>query len=358
MLKAAYKKHLLKFKFEAGTFRGVLTDRAVWYIQVREAGQEIFGLGECGPLKGLSIDDREDFEEALADVLSGVEGMEMPREEKAILSFVKEIVPAFLPSVRFGLETAMLDLYHKGKRMIFKNDFITAGRPLPINGLIWMGNREFMLRQVEEKIGQGFSCIKMKIGSLDFDQECDMLRCIREKYGDDITLRVDANGAFSVQEALEKLHRLASYNIHSIEQPIRAGRWQEMKQLCRESPVPIALDEELIGQELKRNELLATIQPTFIILKPSLLGGLQATRSWIESAESMDIGWWITSALESNIGLNAISQFTANFSNLLPQGLGTGMLYINNIPSPLGLTGGFLRHSEKSLWDLSVIGDI
>ena len=353
-----FKKHLLRFKFKAGTSRGVLTERAVWYIKLQNTDDQVYGLGECGPLRGLSIDDRKDFEKCLADVLSGMHGMKMPLGEQEIFGLVKDLVPVSLPSVRFGLETALLDLLHGGKRMIFKNHFFKGEKPLAINGLVWMGDRDFMLKQVEEKIRGGFECIKMKIGALDFEQECSVLHAIRERYGHKITLRVDANGAFSTKEVLEKLHKLAQYDIHSIEQPIKAGQWKEMKRLCRESPIPVALDEELIGMESRRKELLESVSPPFIILKPSLLGGLQATRSWIELAESMGIQWWVTSALESNIGLNAISQFTADFQNSLPQGLGTGMLYENNVPSPLKVGGGFLRHEEKNLWDLSVIGDI
>ena len=358
MLAVNFKKHLLRFKFKAGTSRGVLTERAVWYITLQDTNNQVYGLGECGPLKGLSIDDREDFEKCLADVLSGMQGMEVPRGEQEIFDLVNNLVPVSLPSVRFGLETALLDLLHGGKRIIFKNQFVKGEKPLAINGLVWMGNRDFMLRQVEEKIQGGFDCIKMKIGALDFEQECSILHAIRERYGHKIVLRVDANGAFSTKEVLEKLHKLAQYDIHSIEQPIKAGQWQEMKKLCLESPIPMALDEELIGMESRSKELLETIRPPFIILKPSLLGGLRATRSWIELAASMGIHWWVTSALESNIGLNAISQFTADFHNSLPQGLGTGMLYENNVPSPLTVRGGFLRHEEKNLWDLSVIGDI
>ncbi|WP_317170122.1 o-succinylbenzoate synthase [Rhodocytophaga rosea] len=256
-----------------------------------------------------------------------------------------------LPAIQFGVETALLDLRNGGKRIIFKNDFSAGKTGIPINGLIWMGKPEFMRQQIDEKLMQGYTCLKLKIGALDFDKECELLGYIRKQYpAEQITLRVDANGAFSTGDALEKLKILAQYDLHSIEQPIRQGQWSEMASLCRHTPLLIALDEELIGVIDKKQELLQTIHPQFIILKPSLLGGFHHSLEWIKLAEKMNIGWWITSALESNIGLNAISQFTASLNNPLPQGLGTGQLYSNNITSPLEISKGYLHYNLARSW--------
>jgi o-succinylbenzoate synthase len=246
------------------------------------------------------------------------------------------------PSIKFGVETALLDLENGGTGNYFNNAFTSGQKQIPINGLVWMGDPQFMQDQIEEKIEAGFSTIKMKIGAIDFDSEIKLLEGIRSNYSpEEITLRVDANGAFIPKEALNKLERLSELAIHSIEQPIKAGQWNEMAALCSSTPLPIALDEELIGIN-KASEKLETIQPQYIILKPSLHGGLSGAREWIEIAESNSIPWWITSALESNIGLKAICQFTAEFENDLPQGLGTGSLYTDNIESDLLVRSGLI----------------
>jgi o-succinylbenzoate synthase len=299
------------------------------------------------------VDDRPDFEIHLNHLLQGLEGIRFSIQPEELLLQVKEIVPAQFPSMRFALETALLDLIHGGKRRIVPNDFYDKGTPIPINGLVWMGDREDMWKQIEEKLAAGFECIKIKIGAIDFDQECVLLELIREQFqSTDISIRVDANGAFSPKEAMQKLQRLASYEIHSIEQPIRQGNLKEMARLCADSPVPIALDEELIGiiSLADKIKLLKTIRPQFIILKPTLLGGLLSTKEWITIAEELGIGWWITSALEGNIGLNAVAQFTATYVTDLPQGLGTGQLYHNNISSPLTISKGTLTYGKHSKW--------
>ncbi|MTI29730.1 o-succinylbenzoate synthase [Xanthovirga aplysinae] len=359
-IKTSCQKHILDFKFEAGTSRGVLRSKDTFWIKVcpRE-GREIFGLGEAGPLKGLSVDDRSDFEEICTEVLQQLDGLDVELNEEAIYAAVEEWIPSFLPSLRFGLETALLDLMNGGKRILFENSFSKGEKPISINGLIWMGEEEFMFQQIKDKLKKGFNCIKMKIGAIDFEREYNLLAFIRERFSkEDIVLRVDANGAFSSHEAMEKLERLAQLDLHSIEQPIKAGQMEKMRHLCKGTPLPIALDEELIGiqEESEKVALLETIQPQFIILKPTLLGGLKATREWIRLSEDRGIGWWVTSALESNIGLNAISQFTAEFPvEGIPQGLGTGQLYYNNIGSPLNIQEGKLFYSPAVQWDYSYL---
>ena len=354
-IKVDYIKYQLDFKFDAGTSRGVLKTKDTFFIKVTSANfPGLSGYGEAGPLPKLSVDDVPDFEDKLRAVCRHIQTFQVPESEDGILDFVCQAVPAELPSVRFALEVALLDLIYGGKRKIFHNSFYEGLVEMAINGLIWMGDRDFMLEQIDQKLEEGYSCIKMKIGSIDFDQECEILSFIRDRYSiGEISLRVDANGAFSKGEALSKLHRLSAFGLHSIEQPIRQGDWDTMKYLCRTSPVPIALDEELIGIDTpeEKAELLDCIQPQFIILKPTLVGGILSTREWIAMAETRNIGWWMTSALESNIGLNAIAQLTAGYDPLIPQGLGTGQIYRNNIGSPLTVKKGMIHYDKGKFWD-------
>lgn len=342
-MKATFEKHTLQFKFDAGTSRGVLKSRDTYFVRIIDTiNPNIVGVGEASPLSGLSVDDRPDFEEKLMHICQEISGIELQKDITWLLNLADEFVPENLPSIKFAFEAALLDWYYGGKRLVYDNAFSRGEQSILINGLIWMGDKDFMLKQIEDKLAQGFSCIKLKIGAIDFEQECALLDFIRSRFSkEQITLRVDANGAFKYAEALDKLNRLATYDLHSIEQPIRAGQEELMAKLCSVTPLPIALDEELIGKfsNYEKQTLLETIQPQYIVLKPTLLGGLEATKSWIDLAEKMQIGWWITSALESNIGLNVISQFAAQFDNLLPQGLGTGGLYHNNIEMPLEVVG-------------------
>ena len=253
---------------------------------------------------------------------------------------------------------AFLDLANGGKRITYSREFIENASRIPINGLVWMGDKSFMFEQIKNKLNAGFQCIKMKIGAINFKEECELLRYIRQQFSaDEIILRVDANGAFQPQEALEKLKQLAEYDIHSIEQPIKQGQWPEMAELCLKTPLPIALDEELIGiySHTEKAQLLKNIKPQYIILKPSLMGGFKSADAWIEHAETQHIGWWMTSALESNIGLNAIAQFTAKHQVNVPQGLGTGQLFHNNIASPLSIEQGQIFYDTTKTWDLSYI---
>lgn len=346
-LYGSFFERTFTFRFDARTSRGKMKDRRSWFVKVVDTdGPEIAGYGECAPLPGLSIDNVPGFEAVLVDALEKLGGVSLSGD---LLQQVQDIVPKGFPSIVFGLETALLDLRNGGKKLIFDNGFI-HGKPIPINGLVWMADRASMLNQVRDLAAKGFSCIKLKVGGLDFDIECDLLREIRHLYDEDaIVLRLDANGAFNEQDALAKLERLAEFSIHSIEQPVKPGSGQ-MTEICRRSAVPVALDEELIGNEFKKQELLETIRPSFIILKPSLHGGIYHCREWINSAERLGIGWWVTSALESSIGLNAISQFTGEYSPEIPQGLGTGSIYTDNIHSPLRVLNGSLQYDPLGKW--------
>lgn len=331
------EERLLHFKQPAGTSRGVYTTRKIWLVYLTEGDKT--GTGECAPLPDLSCDAMDD--ELYMALLNQFckklcENGEMDYE--AMRDY---------PSMLFGLETALLSLY---SQELYNTAFSRGEVGIPINGLVWMGNYEEMLQRMEEKLDKGFRCVKLKIGAIDFDNELDLIKKIRERFSfHEVELRVDANGAFMYEEALYKLELLSQYNIHSIEQPIRQGQWAYMAELCRESPLPIALDEELIGvndPEMKCH-MLNIIKPRYIILKPSLHGGMMGCREWISTAKDMGIGSWITSALESNIGLNAIAQFASDVygDNItMPQGLGTGQLFIDNIPMPLEIRGDQLWH--------------
>lgn len=329
------KSHKLHFHFEAGTSRGVLTQKTSYFIQISQDGRT--GIGEAGPLRGLSPEFEEDCSVSFQTILHNLP--KLPESLEAIPVFLENI-PFQYPSLRMALEMALLDWMQEGNGQYFENAFSTKEIPIPINGLIWMGNTAFMREQIDAKLAAGYNCLKLKIGAIDFEQEIEIVKEIRSRYtSNDLSIRVDANGAFKAKEARGKLERLAAFDLHSIEQPIQSGQWEEMHNLCEQNIIPIALDEELIGIE-NRKELLEVIKPPYIILKPSLLGGFHATKQWIEAAEAQGISWWITSALESNIGLQAIAQFTASFNNPLPQGLGTGQLYTNNFESGLYIQQG------------------
>ncbi len=357
-LKVKLYKHTLKFKFEAGTSRGVYTEKDTFFLKIYDSeNPEIFGLGEAAPLKGLSIDDFPNYQDILQGACDTFNGLDLEVFEWNINIILAQLIDDRLPSIKFGFETALLDCMNGGKRVIFDNDFVKNQRAININGLVWMGNSAFMMEQVEEKISAGFDTIKMKIGAIDFNEELSILAAIRKRFSaEKIELRVDANGAFLPENALEKITQLADYQIHSIEQPIKQKQNDAMASLCEKSPIPIALDEELIGitDYVQKMQLLKKIKPKYIILKPTLLGGLQHCREWIEIASRLQVGWWLTSALESNIGLNAIAQFSAEYKNTLPQGLGTGALYHNNIESPLIVEEGKLYYNLQRSWDLSV----
>ena len=344
MIKASYKKYVLDFKRPSGTSRGVLTQKETWFILLEKEGK--MGIGECGILRTLSIDDRPDYEEKLKWTCENIHlGKDQLWEN--LLEF---------PSIQFGVEQAFLSLESENPFVLFPSEFTKSEKSISINGLVWMGDEAFMKQQIEEKLVSGFRCIKLKIGAIDFQKELDLLRFIRNNFdAKTIEIRVDANGAFSESEALFKLNQLAGLELHSIEQPIKKNHADRMSELCKTTPLPIALDEELIGVfSLKEKEdLLAKIQPQYIVLKPSLVGGFRGTKEWIDLAEKHKIGWWITSALESNIGLNAIAQWTYTLKNPRPQGLGTGALYTNNFDCPLEVRNGLLSYQAHVNWDIS-----
>lgn len=355
-LKIVYKPYTLHFRKQAGTSRGVLTQKTSWLIKITDYEKPgLEGYGECGPLPGLSVDDVPDFEAQLADICETFNDLDLDVFPFNLGIILDQLVPQHLPSARCGIETALLDIMHGGQRTPFKNTFSKGATGILMNGLIWMGSYENMLEQVEEKLSQGFTTLKMKVGAIDFDKECRILETVRNQFSKDtITLRVDANGAFTPENVHSRLNELAKFDLHSIEQPIKAGQHELMAELCVTSPVPIALDEELIGisDYRERFALLKKLMPPFIILKPTLLGGFGHTSEWIEIANRLKIDWWITSALESNIGLNAIAQYTATFDNALPQGLGTGQLYTNNFESPLYIEKGHLYYQPDAVWEL------
>lgn len=342
---ATYHQYILNFKKPSGTSRGILKTKETWFIIIDAKGKQ--GIGECGLLRGLSVDDRKDYEEQLKWTCEHIHLGLNDLYEKNIE----------FPSIQFGLEMAFKSLESINPFELFPTPFTKGKASISINGLIWMGSETFMKQQIKEKIGEGFSCIKMKIGAIDFDTEINILKSIRKEFSSkDIELRVDANGAFSPNEALEKLKRLSQYDLHSIEQPIKAGQFKAMAKLCEQTPLPIALDEELIGvfYEDEKETLLQTIKPQYIILKPSFIGGFKGSQDWINSAENHNIGWWITSALESNVGLNAISQWAFTLKTKMPQGLGTGSLYTNNIDSPLQIKNGTLRYNKELNWKFNL----
>ena len=346
-LRGSYFQQTFVFNFKARTSRGVMKDRIGWFVKIwDDSNPNVFGIGECGPLPGLSPDSPAEIENVINASLEKLAAF-----PSLDIGQLENIIPSTFPAVRFAFETALLDLVNGGKRLIFRNQFV-HGQRIPINGLIWMGDMDFTMRQINIKIADGFRCIKLKVGGLDFDRECDILNYIRKRYyREDIVIRLDANGAFKLDDVLFKLDELSKFNIHSIEQPIKPGQ-HEMEELCRKSPIPVAFDEELIGVVDLQDKinLLKKLKPHYIILKPTLHGGLQHCAEWIRVAESMNIGWWITSALESNIGLNAICQFTANYPINTPQGLGTGAIYEENFLSPLTVQKGDIFYNLHGEW--------
>jgi len=340
-LKATYHKYILNFKRPSGTSRGILTEKETWFIVLEKDGKK--GIGECGILRGLSIDDRPDYEAKLQWTCAHIHLGENQLWE-ALIEF---------PSIQFGVEMAFQSLRSESPFLLFPSDFTNGEKSIPINGLVWMGSTSFMKQQIEEKLAEGFRCVKLKIGAIDFDTELQLLGYIRHHFTpEQIEIRVDANGAFDVSLALDKLIQLSEFKLHSIEQPIPKNNTDNMAELCKTTPIPIALDEELIGVfSLEEKEaLLQKIKPQYIILKPSFIGGFRGSKEWISLAEKYKIGWWITSALESNIGLNAIAQWTFLQHNLMPQGLGTGALYTNNFDCPLVVSEGQLWYEKKHDW--------
>ena len=343
-MKATFRKYNLHFIRPGGTSRGVLFVKETYFLKIEGASR--IGIGECAFFKGLSMDNEAHYEQKLSWLCENID-----LDKKYLKAMLKEY-----PTIIFGLEQAFLSLESDGMFELFPSKFTKGEDAISINGLVWMGDKSFMKKQIKEKLKLGFKTIKLKIGAIDFDAELELLDSIRKEYGPrEIEIRVDANGAFQIDEALEKLKILSDFRLHSIEQPIQVKQWDTMADLCKKSPLPIALDEELIGvfSLEEREKLIQSIRPQYIILKPSLIGGFEKTKAWIELSEKYDVGWWITSALESNIGLNAIAQYTYTLQTKIPQGLGTGGLFNNNIQSPLKVENGNLNYyvgNEDSHW--------
>ena len=349
MLKVNFFRKDLKFKSPAGTSRGILYEKPSWIFYIEDA-QHI--RGECSIIPGLSLDyqSEDKYEEKIQWVCQTFNSLIQSEDQVKILSFFSNELKAS-PSILFGIESLLYNLNLDKGIDPFATEFSAGGEGISINGLIWMGSSDEMLLQIGQKIVEGYSILKLKIGAIELSKELEILKNIRDEYGKKLTIRVDANGAFGALEVEEILFELKKYDLHSIEQPIEKGNWKLMKALCDKAIIPIALDEELIGINLldEKKDLLQTIRPQFIILKPSLHGGIYGCSEWIEIAESLNIDWWLTSALESNIGLEMIARFVAHYKPKIAQGLGTGGLFTNNFPSPLFIERGklYLRNEKR-----------
>ncbi len=347
MLQAKYQKYQLQFKRPAGTSRGTYTTRDSWIISLWDSeNPEQVAYGECAPLPDLSCDYDENYESKVAEVCERIDEFFYWMDDGLV----------DYPSILFGLETALIDLQNGAQRQLFDSAFSQGKEGILINGLIWMGDAAYMREQIQQKIDLGYSCIKLKIGANAIEEELNILAEMRAEFPKEkLEIRVDANGAFDPETVMPILERLADLEIHSIEQPIKQGQWGKMRFLGRKSPIAIALDEELIGYNSReeKQKLLKNTRPQYLILKPSLHGGISGCEEWIELAEAKNIGWWVTSALESNIGLNAIAQWTASLNVKMPQGLGTGQLFTNNIASPLMIDGESLYYQSGKDWDFS-----
>ncbi len=342
-MKAAYAPYRLIFKAPAGTSRGIMLHKDTYFLKVwDESNPEVYGLGECALFKGLSREDTPLYESKLREMCQNI-------------GLGKATDLSEYSSLQFGLETALSDLSNGGRRVVVDTPFVHGLTTIPINGLVWMGSFDEMSSRIEEKLSAGFTTIKLKIGAIDFESELQLIKQLRDRFSSQsLTIRVDANGGFSPEEALPKLNRLAAYQIHSCEQPIKPNQWAEMRKICAESPIPIALDEELIGvtDPMQMFMLLREIAPQYLILKPSLMGGFDGAQEWLKMAKVMNIGAWFTSALESNVGLNAIAQVVSKLNPLIPQGLGTGALYTNNIESPLYQKADYLAYNPEGKWEM------
>lgn len=364
MIQAKIVQRHLQFKKPAGTSRGQLVQKPSWFIILRHSITQNTGIGECSIIPGLSIDPIAKIPYTLEQIADRINANDLPkiglplphRDGENSNSNTENNNTEYneFPAIQFALETAFADLVYETPLNPYPGHFSRHKQELAINGLIWMGTVADMRREIENKIELGYRCIKLKIGATDFESELNLIKSVRASFSpEDIEIRLDANGAFTPTTAMDKLERLSQYTIHSIEQPIAPGQWNHMALLCAQSPIPIALDEELIGVIDLGDQLqmLSFIRPQYIVLKPSLIGGIACATQWINVAEKNNIGWWATSALESNIGLNAIAQWVSHFDPIIPQGLGTGQLYVNNITSPLHISNGKLRVADTP-WKL------
>lgn len=348
MIAARWIEHTLQPHFELGTSKGSINARTVWYLIAWDTARpEVQGIGEAALFPGHSKEFPADVKTKLIELCADTSDWQRRLNTDLV----------DVPSVRFAVEQCLRDLEVSGTKQLFPSPFLIGQQSIPINGLVWMGDKATMKQRIREQIEKGFTTVKMKIGAIGIADELELLRAVRDEFGpEDITLRVDANGAFGALEARTVLERLAELHVHSIEQPVAPGLYEVMAELCERSPVPIALDEDLIGLNTRdaKVDLLDHVKPQYIVIKPSLVGGWAATQEWIDLAIARKIDWWITSALESSIGLNAISQYTATLDVTMPQGLGTGSVYSNNIPSPLLAERGMLKHRPEVAWDLSL----
>lgn len=348
-LKAGYIKHRLKFLRPAGTSKGYLNYKDCWFISLwNDDCPQVKGIGECSILPNLSVDDRADVEAKIAEVCDQINGGTFQQGS---------LLPNW-PSIQFALEMAMLDLQNGGNRVLFPSKFTQGKAGVVTNGLIWLGDESNTRQQIADRLDRGYSCIKLKIGQLDWPTEYAILRFLRKQFkAHELSIRVDANGAFSPQKAYSVLEQLCELEVHSIEQPIKAGQVEALALMCNGTPIPIALDEELLGifDYKKRKELLETIKPQYLVVKPGLHGGFASSAQWVELARQNNIGWWATTALESNIGVNAIAQWAYTQNPDFIHGIGTGLLYSNNIDSPLSLRGESLFYRPNEEWNLSEI---
>lgn len=337
-MRLQFAPYVLKFKEPAGTSRGILTEKITCILRLFDENEpEQYGIGEAAIFPGLSPEADDRFFYKLMELQANVRlGLKTD-----LLKF---------PSLQCGFEQAIRDFSGGCHGIYFESPFVHGESSIEINGLIWMGDFDQMIERIERKLEAGFRCIKLKIGAIDWRSEVGMIRYIRDRYdASKVEIRVDANGGFDMDNAIPRLKRLADLQVHSIEQPIKAGTPELMRFLCEVSPLPIALDEELIGKFTREEKmkLLDTVRPAYIVLKPSLAGGFSGASEWIELAEERNVGWWVTSSLESNIGLDALSQWVATLHTTFPQGLGTGALYTNNFKSPLRLDGDRLHYDPE-----------
>lgn len=346
MLRAEWTPYSLQFLETAITSRQRMQVKDTYFVRIHDiSAPGICGVGEVPLFKGLSAEDSDSFESILSQTCRAVSRAATPADVR-----LPEV-----SSIRFGFEMALHDLSAGGRRRFFDSPWARGLTRQQINGLVWMGDRDTMAARIRQKLDAGFRCVKLKIGGIDFAEELDLLRLIRREYGpEEIELRLDANGAFTPENAIERLKRLSDFTIHSLEQPIKAGQSEAMALICSESPIDIALDEELIGFRSadEKHRLLDTIRPRYIILKPALCGGFTQADEWISIATRLGIDWWATSALESNVGLDAIGQWVSLHNPAMPQGLGTGQLYANNIPSPVYLDSQYICRHTDSVYDI------
>jgi O-succinylbenzoate synthase len=345
-------KHVLKFKMPGGTSRGVLTNKETYIVRLFEVDR-LVAIAEFNRFESLSIDPlntyNKELQKATLRFISLLDRIDNPNDA-SIKSLLQDY--SKFPSIQFGIEQLALSYLSTSSPFhLFDSNFIRGESSIAINGLIWMGDANFMMAQVEPLLEKGFKCLKMKIGAINFDEEFQILKSIRDRFSsEELTLRVDANGGFDPESVLTVLENLALLEIHSIEQPIEAGQWQEMARIVEKSPIPVALDEELIGLTEMESRLncIETIKPDYLIFKPALIGGYDA----IEQYRKIHDKFWVTSALESNVGLNAIAQYTATLNQTIEQGLGTGSLYSNNFDSPLLVSKGALYYQNTVPWNI------